>query len=50
MPEVIHKLQTAIIPGRIVHGNLRSLKLIKQFCKTEKIKELNGKSGCKKIF
>ena len=38
--EVIHESQTAYIPGRYVHDNLRSLELIKQHCKREEMKRL----------
>ena len=40
MPEVIHESQTAYIPCRYVHDNLRSLDLIKQYSKSERIKGL----------
>ena len=30
LEEIIHESQTAYIPGRYVHDNLRSLELIKQ--------------------
>ena len=40
LEEVIHESQTAYIPRRYVHDNLRSLELIKQHCKQEKIKGL----------
>jgi hypothetical protein len=36
MDDMIHELQTGDIPGRNVHDNLRSLKLIKQLCKEKK--------------
>ena len=50
MNEVIHESQTAYIPGRYVHDNLRSLDLIKQFCKTEKIQGLMVGVDAKKAF
>ena len=37
MPEVIHESQTVYLPGRYVHDNLRSLDLIKQYCKSERL-------------
>ena len=37
LEEIIHESQTAYIPGRYVHDNLRSIELIKQYCKEEKI-------------
>ena len=36
LEEIIHESQTAYIPGRYVHDNLRSLELIKQYCEEEK--------------
>ena len=36
--EVIHESQTAYIPGRYVHDKMRSLELIKQHCKREKLR------------
>jgi hypothetical protein len=50
MPEVIHESQTAYIPGRYVHDNLKSLNLIKQYCKTEKIKGLMIGVDARKAF
>jgi hypothetical protein len=40
MDEKIHESQTAYLPGRNAHNNLRSLKLIKQLCKQQKMKVL----------
>ena len=37
LEEIVHESQTAYIPGRYVHDNLRSLELIKQYCEEEKI-------------
>ena len=34
--EIIHESQTAYIPGKNVHDNLRIIKLIKQLCKEKK--------------
>ena len=42
LEEIIHESQTAYIPGRYVHDNLRSIELIKQYCKEEKIIKVNG--------
>ncbi len=49
-PEVIHESQTAYIPGRYVHDNLMSLNLIKQYCKSERIKGLMIGVNARKAF
>jgi hypothetical protein len=50
MPEVIHESQRAYIPGRYVHNNLRSLNLIKQYCRSERIKGLMIGVDSRKAF
>jgi hypothetical protein len=45
--EIIHKSQTAYIPGRNVHDNLRGIKLIKQLCK-EKNERQSGRSSARR--
>ena len=50
MPEVIHESQTTYIPGRYVHDNLRSLDLIKQYCKSERLKGLMIGVDTRKAF
>ena len=43
-------MPSAYIPGRNVHNNLRSLKLIKQYCKEQKIKGLFVGVDARKAF
>ena len=50
LEEVIHESQTAYKPGRYVHDNLRSLELIKQYFKQEKIKGLLVGVDARKAF
>ena len=50
LKEIIHESQTAYIPGRYVHGNLRSLELIKQYCEEEKIRGLLVGVDARKAF
>ena len=50
LEEIIHESQTAYIPGRYVHDNLRSIELIKHYCKEEKIKGLLVGVDAKKAF
>ena len=50
LEEIVHESQTAYIPGRYVHDNLRSLELIKQYCEEEKIKGLQVGVDARKAF
>ena len=50
LEEIIHESQTAYIPGRYVHANLRSLELIKQYYEEEKIRGLLLGVDAKKAF